>query len=102
MAFAIMYLGPSSNSSTGEGNTSRGQQTRADGNDAEQEEMPAGEKQKEEDNVVNALREYAVDPIWHHIGKCNSIKFVVRWYCYTPVDDTEELLVYIQEHFITP
>lgn len=36
-----------------------------------------------------------------HLGKSESVKYIVSWNCYTPADDTVELSAQTPEHFIT-
>lgn len=45
--------------------------------------------------------EYVVDRIVRHIGKGDTLRYVVRWYGYGPQDDTIEPPQHIPQHFIT-
>lgn len=53
--------------------------TQNDDEDAESEETHARDMQVEEGNVANAPRELALDRIVRHLGKSDSVKYVVCW-----------------------
>lgn len=42
------------------------------------------------EELCDAPQEYPVDGIVHHIGECDKARHIVRWYEFTPTDDTVE------------
>lgn len=75
--------------------------TKGDKTDDEREESHAVEKRLEEENVTNAARKYAMDPVERHLGKRNIVKIVLGWYGYRPADDTVEPPAHMSRDFIT-
>lgn len=75
--------------------------TKGAGIDADREEAHTEDTQLEEETVVHAPKEYAMDGIRSHIGKGDKIKCIVRWYGHTPGGSTAELSTQVLEHFIT-
>lgn len=55
----------------------------------------------EEENVASAPQQYAVNGIVFDVGKGNNIKYIVRWYGYSPDDNKVEPPAHIPERYIT-
>lgn len=55
----------------------------------------------ENEEEANASQEYSMDHIVCHVRRAYNVKYVLRCFAYTPLEDTLELPAHIPEHFIT-